>query len=648
MSADTASSVPYTEDEDEIFNRMVAMMDQYPEGKRWTNSDKYVWYNIYYPAGSNWPYSAYTGGGCAAFAMILSDAAFGDMPAYENRNVVYSKLRTGDILRINNNTHSVIILEKHDDGVVIAEGNYSSSIHWGRFLPRDVVESADYYVTRYTETFNCSFVTNGGSEIPSVRVIKSKYVPEPAAPVKNRYIFVGWYKDPGLTKAWNFKNDPVNEDITLYAKWKIDESQLLKTVSLDMPNLVLPLDSTAVLNATVTPGESQPNITWSTDNDCIKITRSADGRSATITPVDKGTAIVTVTAVEKIDSIEITKSTTAKIIVKRPKKSVKATMIAGEQVDVSKAFFDDECPACDFEYTVAPKGYATVNKKGILNVNKAGDVLVTVRDKYSKEEFDSATINILPKPVVKFARPLTYEGQAMSIYDAINNLPIESGYKFMGFISAKENVATISADGTITAKEPGNTAISAIISEKGKNGATKNYIVKGTLTVKFPKFSKPSYTVMTGQKLTIAMGNVNEVSGVTFNSDDPGSLTVEAQKNKKDLTTGKVIVTGLKANQNNDPVRIIATVDGKDYPCDIYVKAPSIAKDTAKVKVGKTTTVALKNTKLKKTDIEWKSENVSIATVEPGGKVTGVSEGEVTVYTITGGIRNECKITVTK
>ncbi len=643
-----AASVPYTEDEAEILKRMLAMQAEYPEGRRWTNNDKYEWKYTYYPAGSDWPYSSYLGGGCVAFAMILSDAAFGSIPAYEYRNVVYDKLRTGDILRINNDTHSVIILQKNEDNVVIAEGNYGSSIHWGRVLSRKAVEAADYYVTRYVESYECRFETNGGSAVPSVRVIKSKHLSEPAAPVKNRYVFAGWYKDPGLTKAWNFKNDPVENDITLYAKWKVDESLMVNSITLDKTNIVLPLDSTAVLKATVTPGSSNPTISWSTDSECIKISRSSDGRSATITPVSKGTANVTVVATEKFDNVEVTRSAAAKVIVKRPGRSLSTTMIAGEQVDVPAAFFDGECTADDFEYSVAPKGYASVSKKGILNLGKAGNVTVTVKDKYNKEEYGSVSVRILPKPVIKFVKPLTYEGQQISVYDAISSLPKDSGYKFMGFSSGKENIAAISSEGIITAKAPGNAPISVLISRKGKNGAMKTYIVKGTVTVKLPKFAKPSYTVMTGQKLAITMGNVGETSGVAFASEDTGRLTVEALKSKKGLTTGKVVVTGLKASADNTPVRLIATVDGRTYSCDICIKAPVIAKETAKVRVGKTTSVSLKNTKFNKNDIEWKSENESIARVEPGGKVTGIGEGEVTVYTTTGGVRNECRITVTK
>lgn len=41
----------------------------------------------------------------------------------------------------------------------------------------------------------------------------------PATPVKSGYTFGGWYQDPELTKKWDFDNDTVTDDVTLYPKW---------------------------------------------------------------------------------------------------------------------------------------------------------------------------------------------------------------------------------------------------------------------------------------------------------------------------------------------------------------------------------------------------------------------------------------------
>ena len=119
---------------------MIALKEEYPEGMPWTNDNYYAWNGGIYSGGY----------GCAGFAFILSDAAFGDLPARMiEENITIDDIRVGDILRINNDTHMVIVLEVYDDHVVIAEGNYNSSIHWGRTLTAEEVAAADYYLTRY-------------------------------------------------------------------------------------------------------------------------------------------------------------------------------------------------------------------------------------------------------------------------------------------------------------------------------------------------------------------------------------------------------------------------------------------------------------------------------------------------------------------
>ena len=127
--------------EPEAYSAMIALKSKYPEGMSWTNDNGYAWHGGIFSMGY----------GCAGFAFILSDAAFGDLPARMVSDFTYDDVKVGDILRINNDTHSVIVLEKHSDHVVIAEGNYNRSIHWGRKLDRSTVMQANYILTRYPE-----------------------------------------------------------------------------------------------------------------------------------------------------------------------------------------------------------------------------------------------------------------------------------------------------------------------------------------------------------------------------------------------------------------------------------------------------------------------------------------------------------------
>lgn len=45
------------------------------------------------------------------------------------------------------------------------------------------------------------------------------YVIEPISPTAEGYLFLGWYHDSACTTEWNFLEDKVTEDTTVYAKW---------------------------------------------------------------------------------------------------------------------------------------------------------------------------------------------------------------------------------------------------------------------------------------------------------------------------------------------------------------------------------------------------------------------------------------------
>ena len=66
----------------------------------------------------------------------------------------------------------------------------------------------------YTVTFD----SNGGSEIPEQKVEDGECVKAPNDPEKESFVFLGWYLTDGYSAPYDF-NAPVEEDITIYAKW---------------------------------------------------------------------------------------------------------------------------------------------------------------------------------------------------------------------------------------------------------------------------------------------------------------------------------------------------------------------------------------------------------------------------------------------
>ncbi len=149
-----------------VYQAMMAKQAEYPEGMTWTNDNYYGWNGGIYSGGY----------GCAGFAFALSDAAFGNLPARILNEKTFDAIRPGDILRVSNDTHSVIVLQKFEDYVIVAEGNYNSSIHWGRkFLKtkletetRTEQDSLYHIITRYpTDPIEHNYVeqSRNGNEV---------------------------------------------------------------------------------------------------------------------------------------------------------------------------------------------------------------------------------------------------------------------------------------------------------------------------------------------------------------------------------------------------------------------------------------------------------------------------------------------------
>ena len=64
-----------------------------------------------------------------------------------------------------------------------------------------------------------TFDSAGGSEIPSQKVIYGEKIQKPEDPIRDGYTLNGWYRDLDRSRVWDFDNDAVKENMTLYAGW---------------------------------------------------------------------------------------------------------------------------------------------------------------------------------------------------------------------------------------------------------------------------------------------------------------------------------------------------------------------------------------------------------------------------------------------
>ena len=73
------------------------------------------------------------------------------------------------------------------------------------------------------------FDSCGGSAVSGQSLRAGEKIKAPAHPVRDGYVFVGWYTDPSASiRMWDFRNDFISGPVTLYAKWvQVDETHRL-------------------------------------------------------------------------------------------------------------------------------------------------------------------------------------------------------------------------------------------------------------------------------------------------------------------------------------------------------------------------------------------------------------------------------------
>ena len=172
--------------ETDVYNRIMERqyMAGYSEGTPWTNDIPYSRDDPYlnHVEFDGWPAGCYGGAGCFGFMMDMMEYASNyEYPirliygTYDN----LPEIRVGDGIRLDNNGHSVVVLEVHPDGhtVTVAEGNFNSTVHWGRIIDLADPNNGFYYLaTFWPEQEPDLTITIGQSGYATFYYTNSSYV----------------------------------------------------------------------------------------------------------------------------------------------------------------------------------------------------------------------------------------------------------------------------------------------------------------------------------------------------------------------------------------------------------------------------------------------------------------------------------------
>lgn len=225
-----------------------------------------------------------------------------------------------------------------------------------------------------------------------------------------------------------------------------------------------------------------------------------------------------------------------------------------------------------------------------------------------------------------------------------NVLPTDAADKNVTWVSSDSEVATVDANGKVTAVKAGNATITVSVdSNPALTDTCEVTVTDQTYSVTGVALAPDKATLNVGetQELTAVIAPSNATNkNVTWASSDPAVATVE---------NGVVTAIG----KGTATITVTTADGGYTATCEVTVKLPvsavTLNETSTALVVGNTkqltATVAPANAD--DSTVTWKSGNTNVATVDQTGKVTAVGVGTTTITATAGGKSATCTVTVT-
>ena len=263
-------------------------------------------------------------------------------------------------------------------------------------------------------------------------------------------------------------------------------------------------------------------------------------------------------------------------------------------------------------------------------------VIIAVTDATNYENYTiTATFTVTDKDT----QTLTFGKDSLSVqYGDTAKNTVSGAHTALTYESDKESVATVAADGTVTAKSIGTAKITAKAAGTDEYSAAEaSYIV--TVTRKAVTVTADNKTKAVGENDPTLTATVTGLVG-----SDTVNYTLSRASGE---TVGTYTIT-----PSGDAEQGSYTVTYKTGTLTIKAKTVAVTsvtldRTTAEMKVNEklTLTATVKPDNATDKTVTWSSDNTAVATVT-NGVVTAVSAGKATITATAGGKSAKCEVTV--
>ena len=425
-------------------------------------------------------------------------------------------------------------------------------------------------------------------------------------------------------------------------------------ISLDKSSATLTEGETTTLTATVLPENTTygKSVKWSSSNVAVatvdlmgKVTAKRAG-TAIITAISENgkTASCTITVNKKDTNITITEV--------RLNKSTE-TLKEGDTTTLTATVLpENTTDSKSVSWRSSNSEVATVDANGTVTAKRAGTAVITATSTNGKSAGCTVTVSRKEIPITeisldKSSATLT-EGETTTLVATV--LPENTtDSKSVSWRSSNSEVATVDANGTVTAKRAGTAVITAT-STNGKTAGCTVTVSKKEIPIIEISLDKSSATLTEGETTTIVATvlpeNTTDSKSVSWSSSNSEVATVDANGTVTAKRAGTAVITATSTNGKTAGCTV--TVSKKEIP----ITEISLDKSSATLTEGETTTLTAtvlpENTTYGKS-VKWSSSNVAVATVDLMGKVTAKRAGTAIITaTSENGKTASCTVTVNK
>ena len=390
------------------------------------------------------------------------------------------------------------------------------------------------------------------------------------------------------------------------------------------------------LQAQVLPTNADQGVTWSSSDNAV----ATVGANGSVTAVSAGNAVITATS-----TANTAVSGSAMITV-----AAAPIPVTGLTVTPASSNLTVGGPAQPLQAQVLPtnadqgvtwsssdNGVATVGANGSVTAVSAGNVVITATSTANTAVSGSATITVAAAPipvtgltVTPASSNLTVGGPAQPLQAQVLPTNADQGVTWS---SSDNGVATVGANGSVTAVSAGNVVITAT--------STANTAVSGSATITVAAAPIP----VTGLTVTPASSNLtvggpaqplqaqvlptNADQGVTWSSSDNGVATVDANGAVTAVSAGNVVITATSTANTAVSGSAMITVAAAPIP----VTGLTVTPASSNLTVGGPAQPLQAQVLPTNADqgVTWSSSDNAVATVGANGAVTAVSAGNVVI-----------------